>query len=483
MGQTNDAMTSVFELRDSSTDPDPSTLRLPPLSPLQVSTSPPLHSTFIERMGGDHKCPVCQATFTRPQHVARHMRSHTGDRPYKCQHCGDQFARSDLLSRHVNKCHSAEKDLGHPPLPGVAPGRRKGSSAATRATTSKQACDQCVQGSLPCDGSNPCAKCVARKVRCTFVKFHRQTAPVGPGHAASLVASHPSSTSSGAVLEPNPSSSSASGLPLPTLLPGLALTQPHLSANSPHPLHLAHPGESAPFLYAQQAASGGGGYHHGEYDSRSSYEQQQRRRDSDPYYPPPPGSAGSGAYYGGYRESFDGRDFDGRSIDSSDFDGRSDRGSSVGGGSRPQSSAGLPGGVSHLSCSPCLQTLTACRNTHRTSPTGATTPLHLSTSTTISSAEANSAVPLVSCRSMIRMCWQASRRTESRSSLTASLLSTLSRDSRHNPLAVARTRLTIPTPNSFPPLQPYSTSLLRIHTAVEPRCPLLDPPARQRRAS
>src|SRR6266850_4897691 len=28
-------------------------------------------------MAGDHKCPVCQATFTRPQHVARHMRSRT----------------------------------------------------------------------------------------------------------------------------------------------------------------------------------------------------------------------------------------------------------------------------------------------------------------------------------------------------------------------------------------------------------------------
>lgn len=27
------------------------------------------------RMGGDHRCSVCQATFTRPQHVARHMRS------------------------------------------------------------------------------------------------------------------------------------------------------------------------------------------------------------------------------------------------------------------------------------------------------------------------------------------------------------------------------------------------------------------------
>ncbi|KAI0247682.1 hypothetical protein BJV78DRAFT_1243170 [Lactifluus subvellereus] len=44
-------------------------------------------------MAGDHKCPVCQATFTRPQHVVRHMRSHTGDRLHKCQHYGNQFAR------------------------------------------------------------------------------------------------------------------------------------------------------------------------------------------------------------------------------------------------------------------------------------------------------------------------------------------------------------------------------------------------------
>jgi len=34
-----------------------------------------LLSTLTAAMGGDHQCPVCQATFTRPQHVARHMRS------------------------------------------------------------------------------------------------------------------------------------------------------------------------------------------------------------------------------------------------------------------------------------------------------------------------------------------------------------------------------------------------------------------------
>jgi DNA-directed RNA polymerase subunit RPC12/RpoP len=146
-------------------------------------------------MAGDHKCSVCQATFTRPQHVSRHMRSRkllrpdaplrptnpcafptdTGDRPYKCQHCGDQFARrsvpppifhlpqphsspfallnSDLLSRHINKCHPNEK-----PLVSSTPSRRKGTSSASRATTSKQACDQCVQSTLPCDGANPCCQ-------------------------------------------------------------------------------------------------------------------------------------------------------------------------------------------------------------------------------------------------------------------------------------------------------------------------------------
>ncbi|KAF9526393.1 hypothetical protein CPB83DRAFT_858023 [Crepidotus variabilis] len=161
-------------------------------------------------MAGDHKCPVCQATFTRPQHVARHMRSHTGDRPYKCQYCGDQFARSDLLSRHVNKCHANEK-----PMPSTG-ARRKGATGASRATTSKQACDQCVQSSLPCDGCNPCSKCISRKSRCTYVKFHRQTAPVGPGHNTRPNAP-PSSVLTGSLPPPSSlstSASSSSRLPL-----------------------------------------------------------------------------------------------------------------------------------------------------------------------------------------------------------------------------------------------------------------------------
>ena len=45
---------------------------------------------------------MCPATFTRPQHVGRHVRSHTGDRPYECKECPLRFARRYVppLPRH-----------------------------------------------------------------------------------------------------------------------------------------------------------------------------------------------------------------------------------------------------------------------------------------------------------------------------------------------------------------------------------------------
>ena len=36
---------------------------------------------------------LCDATFTRPQHVGRHLRAHTGDKPYECKECPLRFAR------------------------------------------------------------------------------------------------------------------------------------------------------------------------------------------------------------------------------------------------------------------------------------------------------------------------------------------------------------------------------------------------------
>ncbi|KDN48568.1 hypothetical protein RSAG8_02555, partial [Rhizoctonia solani AG-8 WAC10335] len=124
-------------------------------------------------MGGDHMCPVCSATFTRPQHVARHMRSHTGDRPYACQTCGDRFARSDLLSRHVNKCHT----------PGGLSNtsRKQGARNQSAEDKKRRPCDECSQHSTKCDFGRPsCNNCSSRGSKCSYPKTKRARRNTNP---------------------------------------------------------------------------------------------------------------------------------------------------------------------------------------------------------------------------------------------------------------------------------------------------------------
>ncbi|RUS23933.1 STE like transcription factor-domain-containing protein [Jimgerdemannia flammicorona] len=47
-------------------------------------------------------CPVpnCDRTFKRLEHVKRHFRTHTSERPYGCHVCGKRFSRTDNLSQH-----------------------------------------------------------------------------------------------------------------------------------------------------------------------------------------------------------------------------------------------------------------------------------------------------------------------------------------------------------------------------------------------
>ncbi|KAJ7026366.1 hypothetical protein C8F04DRAFT_1268146 [Mycena alexandri] len=205
------------------------------------------------------------------------------------------------------------------------------------------------------------SKCVARKTRCTFVKFHRQTAPVGPGHPSSLSASHPQSSSS------HPSNSNSS-LPHPSLasahgglghlnLSGLG-GMPPLSA----PLTDA---QQQPFLYAQQAASGGVGQF-------AFPSPQQSQNQGSPVFAsneeqrfahhPGPGArfgggAGGSAYGGGGAYGGEYEYADSEHSGHSGHSGGSMSGAGSIGGSRPASSAGggeyayLPNGRHHASAS------------------------------------------------------------------------------------------------------------------------------------
>ncbi|KAK2051947.1 hypothetical protein LY76DRAFT_366205 [Colletotrichum caudatum] len=63
------------------------------------------HSTPVKRRrrtgnGPDARaCPHCGRSFKRTEHLERHVRTHTKEKPFICR-CGAAFARRDLLTRH-----------------------------------------------------------------------------------------------------------------------------------------------------------------------------------------------------------------------------------------------------------------------------------------------------------------------------------------------------------------------------------------------
>ncbi|KAL4980238.1 transcription factor steA [Aspergillus desertorum] len=58
-----------------------------------------------------HSCPIpsCGRLFKRLEHLKRHVRTHTQERPYPCPYCNKAFSRSDNLAQH-RRIHEAQQD-------------------------------------------------------------------------------------------------------------------------------------------------------------------------------------------------------------------------------------------------------------------------------------------------------------------------------------------------------------------------------------
>ncbi|PIL33357.1 transcription factor [Ganoderma sinense ZZ0214-1] len=132
----------------------PSVFNAPPTDPRNASAAssgvgktryrPAPAKTFQCRGYGE-----CRMVFSRSEHLARHIRKHTGERPFTC-HCSKQFSRLDNLRQHAQTVHADKQDQNermmqeltslHANMTAAAKG---GSSRAKRAGT----------GSNPAGGS------------------------------------------------------------------------------------------------------------------------------------------------------------------------------------------------------------------------------------------------------------------------------------------------------------------------------------------
>ncbi|RHZ67181.1 uncharacterized protein CDV56_109534 [Aspergillus thermomutatus] len=136
-------------------------------------------------------CPICFKEFSKAEHLARHYRSHTKEKPFHCADCGRVYTRQDTLLRHT-RSHCPRDGLGedgtgarHVLPPTTAPGL-EGLGAAT------------FQPMSPSSNSSPSMRNVANIRRPSHViAEHVQTAtvPVEGGTNASPALDFPVSLS------------------------------------------------------------------------------------------------------------------------------------------------------------------------------------------------------------------------------------------------------------------------------------------------
>ncbi|GLB12221.1 hypothetical protein AtubIFM57258_009501 [Aspergillus tubingensis] len=100
------------------------------------------------------RCEACNASFQRPEHYQRHIRTHTKEKPFACVECGQQFSRVDSLARH----HGAKHEH-------IVP---NGSAHTSERRRVAQACKQCNLSKVRCDGQTPCQRCEKNRAECVY---------------------------------------------------------------------------------------------------------------------------------------------------------------------------------------------------------------------------------------------------------------------------------------------------------------------------
>lgn len=131
-----------------------------------------------------HECGVCGKSFGRSRSLARHQRTHAGDKPFRCLDCGQSFNDSSNLGAH-QRAHAGEK-----PSRCAECGQRSTGGAHGRAPGAQSPCggEDCEQSLSSCarfrehrrtqagDRPHGCARCSGRLGKSSALSRHREAA-------------------------------------------------------------------------------------------------------------------------------------------------------------------------------------------------------------------------------------------------------------------------------------------------------------------
>ncbi|KAH7374165.1 hypothetical protein BKA64DRAFT_688802 [Cadophora sp. MPI-SDFR-AT-0126] len=111
-------------------------------------------------------CTYCGKSFTRKEHLERHIPSHTNVKPHRCGLCQLSFLRRDLLQRH----HTAYHEAKDPVQPSTGVAEIEGRTLI--------ACLNCANSKVGCDRTIPCSRCAEKNLPCE-ARFARRQAKIG----------------------------------------------------------------------------------------------------------------------------------------------------------------------------------------------------------------------------------------------------------------------------------------------------------------
>ncbi|KAH6676570.1 hypothetical protein B0J14DRAFT_356867 [Halenospora varia] len=101
-------------------------------------------------------CTYCGKSFTRKEHLERHIPSHTNVKPHRCGACQLSFARRDLLQRHQSSYHEIQDTMQ----------TVLGRSPPQVARRTPIACLNCANAKAGCDKNVPCTRCYEKNLPC-----------------------------------------------------------------------------------------------------------------------------------------------------------------------------------------------------------------------------------------------------------------------------------------------------------------------------